>query len=165
MLNNGEDTNINFMRISRRLEQAEKAYRIDQNSWGLGLTYNMLGELYSTKEENFKLSVDFFHQAINHFEKCHHYRGCCTAAQNLTKICEKQKLSQPSLVFQDYEELYRRNKQLFNEQRMCSMQEKQDKILWEIVCSERKNIKEMHQINYEITLDGVKSIGNTLVRK
>jgi hypothetical protein len=90
---NAQGTSMSFVRVSRRLEMAEKAYMVDENSWGLGLTYNMLGELYSIKsqshhEDNFIISMNYFLKSISHFEKCQHYRGCCTAAQNLTKICE-----------------------------------------------------------------------------
>ena len=36
----------NFNRIIKRLEFAEKFFVEDDNSWGLGLTYNLLARLY-----------------------------------------------------------------------------------------------------------------------
>ena len=41
---------MNMIRIIKRLERAEKFYLMDENYWGLGLTYNLIGRFYSIKE-------------------------------------------------------------------------------------------------------------------
>jgi len=81
---------MNFMKICKRLELSEKFFTQDQNSWGLGLTYNLLGRIYSFREqssesnhENFELATAYYTKSIENFKKCGHSRGLYTTIKAL----------------------------------------------------------------------------------
>jgi hypothetical protein len=44
--------------------------------WGLGLTYNLLGRIYSFKRlYNHSKALEYYNKAINCFKKIDHHRG------------------------------------------------------------------------------------------
>ena len=70
-----------FDRIRRALQFAEANFLDDSSDWGLGLTYNLVGRIYSIRgnedevEENFSLAKKYYKKAVEHFTKCEHNRG------------------------------------------------------------------------------------------
>ena len=60
--------------VEKRLLQAKKYFELDNSQWGLGLTCNILGRIYSFKDdklentkENIRKSKQYYIQALDNF--------------------------------------------------------------------------------------------------
>ena len=77
-------SDTDLFRVHEWLTLAEKHFT--QSPWGLGLTYSMLGKLYSISvqnQENIQTAQLYYKRSIESFMKIDHYRGVYTAVRNL----------------------------------------------------------------------------------
>jgi len=151
------DNQITTEQKEKRLEWAEKNYAVDENCWGLGLTYYSFGRLH---RNNFELSRTYFLQAIENFKKCQHYRGVYATAQRLSGLIDQSLLEKHSEDLIDVQakmtQTYHKYKKKYELQKKFTLQAGPEKTLYDIICGEKK-------LEYEVTVRGVKEIGSALL--
>ena len=76
--------------MEKRLFQAKKFFELDNSQWGLGLTFSILGRIYSFKDhelanskENIRKSKQYYISALDNFNQIDHYRGIYMTAKDL----------------------------------------------------------------------------------
>jgi len=84
LLKKGTMTDRLFKTFKYKIKNAEANYTADGNFWGLGLTYNLMGRAYSSKDHySFVKSKEYFLKAIENFNKCDHYRGLYFSSKDI----------------------------------------------------------------------------------
>lgn len=92
-LDDKQISDYHFVRITKRLELAERHYLKDDSAWGLGLTYHLFARIHSPQEinsivtlENIQVSIDYYKKSLKWFLKCDHYRGLQMCCKSLYEI-------------------------------------------------------------------------------
>ena len=64
---------------------------LNENTWGLGLTYNLMGRIYFKEAGNYEVAKEFFGKAMVNFTLCQHYRGMYMTEEAIMDVAIKEK--------------------------------------------------------------------------